>query len=91
MSTTEIHDVRHYERLLEKVPGFVFVKDRNSCFIDCNGAFAEFAGETRDSIVGKSEHEMPWADEAEPSSVTIDGSSRVVSPSSTTRNRNTAT
>ena len=51
--------------MLEQVPGYVFVKDAESRFIDCNGAFAEFAGETRESIVGKSEHEMPWADEAE--------------------------
>ncbi len=48
----------------EQMPGYFFMKDRDSRFLGCNRQFAEFAGETIDSIVGKHETEMPWADEA---------------------------
>ncbi len=56
----------HFTRLIfEQMPGYFFMKDRDSHFIGCNALFAEFAGETMESLIGKHETEMPWAAEAE--------------------------
>ncbi|MDP6987374.1 MAG: PAS domain-containing protein [Phycisphaerales bacterium] len=51
--------------VFEQMPGYFFMKDRGSHFIGCNAAFAEFAGETMESLIGKHETDMPWAAEAE--------------------------
>jgi len=51
--------------IFEQMPGYFFMKDRDSRFIGCNRQFAEFAGETTGSLMGKHETEMPWADEAD--------------------------
>ena len=41
------------------------MKDRDSHFIGCNRAFAEFAGETMESLTGKHETQMPWVAQAD--------------------------
>jgi len=58
-------DPEFMRRVFEQMPGYFFMKDTNSRFIGCNRQFAEFAGETPESWIGKHETEMPWAAEAE--------------------------
>jgi PAS domain-containing protein len=39
----------------QQMAGYFFMKDRDSHFIGCNAAFAEFAGETMESLIPKHE------------------------------------
>ena len=43
----------------------VFWKDRQSRYLGCNHVFAAFAGTEPDDLIGKSDRDMPWADDAE--------------------------
>ncbi len=60
----DFDDAAAMRSIFEQMPGYFFMKDRDSHFIGCNRQFAEFAGETLDSIIGKHETDMPWAAEA---------------------------
>ena len=42
----------------------VFWKDGQSRYLGCNHVFAAFAGSETDALVGKSDRDMPWADDA---------------------------
>ncbi len=51
-----------FQMVLENFPGVVFWKDRQSNYLGCNHSFASGAGlKTPAEIVGKTDHEMPWA------------------------------
>lgn len=50
--------------VLDRVPYFLFWKDKNSIFLGCNQLFAETASlEKSSDIIGKSDFELPWSDE----------------------------
>jgi PAS domain S-box-containing protein len=55
--------------VLDRFPGVVFWKDRQSVYLGCNNAFASAAGlGTSSDIVGKTDFELPWGkNEAEAS------------------------
>lgn len=44
--------------LLDSIPDIVFFKDRNGVYLGCNPPFAEFAGSSRDRIVGKTDYDL---------------------------------
>ena len=50
------------QAVLDNFPGVVFWKDRQSNYLGCNLSFASGAGlKNPAEIVGKTDHEMPWA------------------------------
>lgn len=50
--------------VLDRVPYFLFWKDKDSIFLGCNQLFAETASlEKSSDIIGKSDFELPWSDE----------------------------
>lgn len=50
--------------VLDRVPYFLFWKDKHSIFLGCNHLFAETAKLNNSSeIIGKSDFELPWSDE----------------------------
>lgn len=52
--------------LLDTIPTRVFWKDRESIFLGCNNLFAADAGfSSADDIVGKSDYDMPWREQAD--------------------------
>ncbi len=52
-------------RVLDAIPNAVSWKDRDLCYLGCNARFADVAGlATPGDIVGKTDHDMPWADQA---------------------------
>lgn len=73
---TDITDRKHAEDRLNEVqqmlrlvinnlPQAIFWKDRNLNYLGCNTQFAHVAGlESPDEVVGKSDHDMPWAEHA---------------------------
>ncbi len=54
--------------LMDSMTNAVFWKDLNSQFLGCNRAFSEFAGFEPALLLGKSDRDMPWADDTEFSS-----------------------
>jgi len=54
--------------LMDSMTTAVFWKDLNSQFVGCNRAFTEFAGFEPALLLGKSDRDMPWADDEEFSS-----------------------
>ena len=44
--------------LLDSIPDLVFFKDVQGVYLGCNPRFAEFVGETRETIVGKTDHDL---------------------------------
>ena len=48
------------QNIISHIPGYVFWKDKNSVLIGSNESFAKLAGETIESIVGKTDYELPW-------------------------------
>lgn len=57
---------RMLRSVLDTIPVRVFWKDLNSLYLGCNRAFARDAGFSSPSdIVGRSDHEMAWAEQAE--------------------------
>jgi len=54
--------------LMHSMTNAVFWKDRNSCYLGCNRVFSSFAGFDSSLLIGKSDRDMPWADDAEFSS-----------------------
>lgn len=58
------HD--YYESILALMPGHVYWLDRNNVFLGCNDAQAKDAClNSRKEIVGKTNFDMPWKDQAE--------------------------
>ena len=54
------------QAVLNALPVRIYWKDRDSIYLGCNSAFALDAGlQTPAEIIGKSDHEMIWADHAE--------------------------
>jgi PAS domain S-box-containing protein len=51
--------------LMDSSANAVFWKDRQSRYLGCNRVFAAFAGVEPDDLIGKSDRDMPWADDAE--------------------------
>ena len=54
--------------LMHSMTNAVFWKDRDSCYLGCNQVFSSFAGFDSSLLMGKSDHDMPWADDAQFSS-----------------------
>ncbi len=52
------------DRLISIIPGHVFWKNRDGVYLGCNQTFARAGGfaDPRD-VVGKTDHDMPWAPE----------------------------
>lgn len=44
--------------LLDSIPDIVFFKDRLGTYLGCNPPFAEFVGQPRDEIIGKTDHDL---------------------------------
>lgn len=54
------------QSILDTIPVRVYWKDPDSNFLGCNRSFAADAGlDAPDKILGKSDFDMPWADQAE--------------------------
>ena len=51
--------------LMDSSANAVFWKDRQSRYLGCNRVFAAFAGTEPDELIGKSDRDMPWADDTE--------------------------
>ena len=54
--------------LMHSMTNAVFWKDRDSCYLGCNQVFSSFAGFDSSLLMGKSDRDMPWADDVEFSS-----------------------
>ncbi len=54
--------------LMDSMTNAVFWKDSDSCYLGCNQVFSTFAGFDSSLLLGKSDRDMPWADDAEYSS-----------------------
>jgi PAS domain S-box-containing protein len=54
--------------LMDSMTNAVFWKDLDSRYLGCNRAFSEFAGFEPALLLGKSDRDMPWADDEEFSS-----------------------
>ena len=67
--------------ILATLPYSVFWKDTDFRYLGCNQAFAEATGLMPEEIVGKTDHEMPWADNAE---IFIDEDKEVIRSGRTT-------
>ncbi|MCW8386191.1 ATP-binding protein [Fluoribacter dumoffii] len=58
------HD--YYENIIALMPGHVYWLDKNNVFLGCNDLQAENARlQSRKDIVGKTNYDMPWKDQAE--------------------------
>ncbi|HLP05399.1 MAG TPA: PAS domain-containing protein, partial [Paludibacter sp.] len=54
------------QNVMDNIPQSIFWKDAGSVFMGCNRAFAEDAGLSSPAdIVGKTDYDMPWAEQAE--------------------------
>ena len=59
-----VHD--YYEGIIALMPGHVYWLDRNNVFLGCNDLQAKNAQlSSRKDIVGKTNFDMPWKDQAE--------------------------
>ncbi|HEX3757698.1 MAG TPA: PAS domain-containing protein, partial [Kofleriaceae bacterium] len=58
-----LHERAALKAIVSSIPYSVFWKDRNSVFRGCNESFAALAGMSPDSIVGKTDYDMPWTRE----------------------------
>lgn len=54
-----------FDDILNCLPGHVYWQDRNNAFLGCNALQAKSAGFSREEIIGKSNHEMPWKEQAD--------------------------
>ncbi len=56
----------HLKQIIAMMPGHIYWQDENLNFLGCNDEQAKDAGlESADEIIGKSNYDMPWKDEAE--------------------------
>lgn len=53
------------QALMDSSANAVFWKDLESRYLGCNHVFAAFAGSEPDALLGKSDRDMPWADDTE--------------------------
>jgi len=44
--------------LLDSIPDIVFFKDRQGVYLGCNPPFAEFVGQSRNDIIGKTDYDL---------------------------------
>lgn len=51
--------------LINSIPDLIFYKDPNSVYIGCNKAFEDFAGKPEGEIIGKTDKELFYLEEAE--------------------------
>ena len=51
--------------LMDSLTNAVFWKDLDSCYLGCNNVFSSFAGFDQALLLGKSDRDMPWADDDE--------------------------
>lgn len=51
--------------LMDSMTNAVFWKDLDSCYLGCNNVFADFAGFEPALLIGKSDRDMPWAQDTE--------------------------
>ncbi|HUS42725.1 MAG TPA: PAS domain-containing protein [Ilumatobacteraceae bacterium] len=51
--------------LMDSLTNAVFWKDLDSCYLGCNRVFSSFAGFDQALLLGKSDRDMPWADDDE--------------------------
>ncbi len=56
---------RMLQVLMDSMTNAVFWKDTGSRYLGCNNVFAKFAGFDPDVLIGKSDLDMPWAEDAE--------------------------
>ena len=54
--------MKNKEEWMDSLPGFLFWKDRNSVYRNCNRRFAKAGGVTADRIVGQLDENLPWAE-----------------------------
>jgi PAS domain S-box-containing protein len=54
-----------FDQIIDMVPIPIFVKDRESKYIDCNNAFTEFLSMPRETIIGKTAFDLWMREEAE--------------------------
>ncbi len=50
----------YLQNIIEHIPGYIFWKDVKSVLQGCNESFARLTGETIESIIGKTDYELPW-------------------------------
>ncbi len=53
------------EHILNTIPGHVYWKNANGAFLGCNDLQAEDAGLAKEAMIGKTDYEMPWKDQAD--------------------------
>jgi two-component system, OmpR family, aerobic respiration control sensor histidine kinase ArcB len=59
-----VHD--YYDSIIAFMPGHVYWLDRNNVFLGCNDLQAKSARlKSRKDIIGKTNYDMPWRDQAE--------------------------
>jgi signal transduction histidine kinase/ActR/RegA family two-component response regulator len=59
-----VHD--YYDSIIAFMPGHVYWLDRNNVFLGCNDLQAKSARlKSRKDIIGKTNYDMPWKDQAE--------------------------
>lgn len=64
LALNELQDF--YEEILALMPGHVYWLDKNNVFLGCNDLQATNARlKSRKEIIGKTNYEMPWKDQAE--------------------------
>ncbi len=52
------------DAIIRYAPDLIYWKDRHSVHLGCNDRFATFAGLSRDEVIGKTDFDMPWKNQA---------------------------
>ena len=54
-------NTREYlQNIIEHIPGYIFWKNTDCMLLGCNASFAKLAGETTETMIGKTDYELPW-------------------------------
>jgi PAS domain S-box-containing protein len=53
------------QTVMDNVPQSIFWKDQDLAYLGCNREFAEDAGKEPEEIIGKTDYDMPWVEQAE--------------------------
>ncbi|MFA6037439.1 MAG: PAS domain-containing sensor histidine kinase [Legionellales bacterium] len=53
------------DNIIANLPGHVYWKDKDFIFRGCNELQAKASGYTREEVIGKTDYDMPWKDEAD--------------------------
>lgn len=57
---------KYFENIISLMPGHVYWKDKNGVLLGCNDLQAKSAGlASREEIVGKTDYELPWKEQAD--------------------------